>query len=273
MVEVLQKSEVGETFDLDWDDGHVVPAVIYPDLAFLFKQLETVALREVQAKAGEKVLDVGCGRATDAVELAKDSGKCIGLEPSEKMIGYAKSCIRDNGNSVCLVRGLGEYLPLKDASLNKVVCKGALDHFPHPELAIEEMARVLRSDGKAVIAVVNLESLSCRLGRTIFVRLRKMLRREESIYEKMWQTPIDHTYRFDHRTIRSLASEYMEVDRCVGISLLFGCPWWGMILSKMPQRVSSIILVMLDGLARRLPWISDVVLVRCSPKRKPSAAT
>jgi len=267
MVELSRRAAVEETFDLDWDDGHVVPKVIYPDLAFLFKQLEAIALRQVEAQPGEEVLDVGCGRATDAVELAKDSGECIGLEPSDKMIMYAKSCIRENGNTVHLVRGLGEYLPLKTGSLDKIVCKGALDHFPRPQVAIEEMARVLRPSGKAVIAVVNLESLSCRLGRTVFVRIRKMLRREESIYEKMWETPIDHTYRFDHKSIRSLVSVHMEIDRCVGISLLFGCPWWGMLLNKLPEQVSSSILVILDRLARRLPSLSDVVVVRCSPKR------
>ncbi len=268
MVELSQKPGLGETFDLDWDDKHVVPPIIYPDLTFLFKQLETIALKEVQVRAGEEVLDVGCGRATDAVELSKNSGRCIGLEPSQRMLSYAKTCVRQNGNGVSLIRGLGEHLPLKDASLDKIVCKGALDHFPHPQVAIEEMARVLRPNGKAVIAVANLQSLSCRLGRTIFVRLRKVLRREESIYEKMWETPIDHTYRFDYKSIRVLVDSHLEVDRCVGVSLLFGFPWWGMVLNRMPRRVSSTILVILDGLARRLPSLSDVVIVRCSPKRR-----
>lgn len=267
MIELSHNAGIGETFDLDWDDGHVVPPVVYPDLAFLFKQLETIALREVQAGPGEEVLDVGCGRATDAVALSKNCGRCIGLEPSQTMITYAKDCIHEDNNNVNLIRGLGEHLPLKRASLDKIVCKGALDHFPHPQAAIEEMARVLRSDGKAVIAVANLESLSCRLGRSFFVRLRKALRREESIYEKMWETPIDHTYRFDYKSIRALVGPYMEVDRCVGVSLLFGFPWWGMVLSKLPPRVSSWILLTLDRVARRLPSLSDVVVLRCSPKR------
>ena len=267
MVELSRNAEVGETFDLDWDDGHVVPPVIYPDLAFLFKQLGTIALREVQVSPGDQVLDVGCGRATDAVELDRTSGRCIGVEPSQTMVTYAKCYIRENSSGVNLVRGLGEHLPLKNGSLDKIVCKGALDHFPHPQVAIQEMARVLRDDGKAVIAVANLESLSCRLGRTFFVRMRKALRRKQSIYEKIWETPIDHTYRFDYKSIGELVSPYLEVDRCVGVSLLFASPWWGMVLSKMPRQVSSTILVILDKLARRLPSLSDVVVVRGSPRR------
>ena len=28
--------------DLEWDDNHVVPSVVYPDLAFLFQQMNKV---------------------------------------------------------------------------------------------------------------------------------------------------------------------------------------------------------------------------------------
>lgn len=267
MVELSENLGTVEDFDLDWDDKHVVPPTIYPDLAFLFNQLEAVALREVQPDAGEEILDVGCGRATDATALAKKSGRCIGLEPSGNMIRYARQCISQNGTNVGLIRGLGEYLPLKASSLDKIVCKGALDHFPRPQVAIEEMARVLKPDGRAVIGVANLESLSCRLGRSTFVRIRKILRRQESIYEKMWETPFDHTYRFDYKSIRELVEPHMEIERCVGVSLLFGLPWWGMILNRLPRRVAGGVLRLLDSVARRIPSLSDVVVVRCKPRK------
>jgi SAM-dependent methyltransferase len=266
MFEASERIENELDFDLDWDDKHVVPETVYPDLAFLFRRLEEVTVGEVEARGGEQILDVGCGRANDAMELAERSGICCGIEPSKKMILHARGQIARNGTQVVLLRGIGEHLPIKNNSFDKVVCKGALDHFGCPTKAVEEMARILRPQGKAVIAVANLESFSCRLGRTVFVRIRKLLRREESIYEKMWETPFDHTYRFDYAALRTLVEPYLVVERCSGVSLLFGVPWWGMLLNKMPKRVSSAILSILDKVAHRMPWLSDVIVIRCSPK-------
>jgi SAM-dependent methyltransferase len=271
MIEASDRIENKSEFDLDWDDSHVVPSTVYPDLAFLFRQLEEVTLRKVNAKGGEEILDIGCGRATDAMELAQKSGRCCGLEPSENMILHARDIIHQNGTEVVLLRGIGEHLPLKNNSFDKVVCKGALDHFACPTKAVEEMARILRPQGKAIIAVANLESFSCRLGRSMFIRFRKLLRREESIYEKMWETPFDHTYRFDYASLRCLVEPYLEVEQCYGVSLLFGLPWWGMLLNKMPRRISLAILNILDKVARRLPSLSDAIVIECSPKPRENA--
>jgi SAM-dependent methyltransferase len=265
-MEAAERIEDKSEFDLDWDDRHVVPPVVYPDLAFLFSQLEEVTIRKVDAKDGEEILDVGCGRATDAMLLAERSGKCFGVEPSENMIMHALGQINQNGTHVVLLRGIGEHLPIRDGSFDKVVCKGALDHFASPSKAVEEMARVVKPEGKVVITVANLESFSCRLGRAIFIRIRKVLRREESIYEKMWEIPFDHTYRFDYVSLRRLVEPHLEVEESYGVSLLFGFPWWGMVLNRMPRPLSFAVLKGLDKLARRLPSLSDAIVIRCKSK-------
>ena len=97
------------------------------------------------------------------------------------------------------------------------------------------MARVVKPGGTVIITVANLDCLGFRLGRTFFVRFRKMLRREESIYEKIWQTPFDHTFRFDYKTLNKMVKQHMKVDESIGISLFFASPWWGSILSKLPR--------------------------------------
>ena len=130
-------------FDLDWHDDHVVPKVMFPDLEFFFDRLSEATFDAVNPRNGERVLDVGCGRANDAMDLARRGGSCLGLEPSETMIHHAQKEIAKDGTGVALLRGIGEDMPLKDHSVDKVVCTGALDHFPTPEKAIREMARVV----------------------------------------------------------------------------------------------------------------------------------
>jgi ubiquinone/menaquinone biosynthesis C-methylase UbiE len=251
-------------FDLDWDDKHVVPQVVFPDLQFFFDRLSEATLDAVNPQSGEMVLDVGCGRANDAMDLARRGGSCLGLEPSETMICHAKSEIAKDGTGVALLRGIGEDMPLKSHSFDKVVCKGALDHFPTPERAVKEMARVVKPGGTVIITVANLDCLGFRLGRTFFVRFRKLLRREESIYEKIWQTPFDHTFRFDYKTLNKMVRQHMKVDESIGISLFFASPWWGSVLSKLPRPISRGMLRMLDGVARYIPSLSDGVVLKCS---------
>lgn len=253
-----------DDFDLDWHDDHVVPKVMFPDLEFFFERLSEATFDAVNPRKGEQVLDVGCGRANDAMDLARRGGSCLGLEPSETMIYHAKRDIAKDGTGVVLLRGIGEDMPLKSHSLDKVICKGALDHFPTPEKAIMEMARVVKPGGAVIITVANLDSLGFRLGRTFFVRFRKMLRREESIYEKIWQTPFDHTYRFDYKTLNKMVKQHMKVDDSIGVSLFFASPWWGSILSKLPRLISRAILRILDAVARHVPSLSDGVVLKCS---------
>jgi len=251
-------------FDLDWDDKHVVPQVVFPDLEFFFDRLSEATLDAVNPRNGERVLDVGCGRANDAMDLARRGGSCLGLEPSETMICHAKREIAKDGTGVALLRGIGEDMPLKSHSFDKVVCKGALDHFPTPERAVKEMARVVKPGGTVIITVANLDCLGFRLGRTFFVRFRKLLRREESIYEKIWQTPFDHTFRFDYKTLNKMVRQHMKVDESIGISLFFASPWWGSILSRLPRPMSRGMLRMLDMVARHIPSLSDGVVLKCS---------
>jgi len=253
-----------DDFDLDWHDDHVVPPHMFPDLEFFFERLSAATFEAVDPGGGKTVLDVGCGRANDAMDLARMGGKCLGLEPSETMIYIAQKDIARDGTGVALLRGIGEDMPLRSHCFDRVVCKGALDHFPTPEKAIMEMARVVKPGGVVIITVANLDCLGFRLGRTFFVRLRKLLRRKESIYERIWQTPFDHTFRFDYRTLNQMVKRHMKVDEAIGVSLFFASPWWGSMLSHLPRPVYRGILRALDAAGRHVPSMADGVVLKCS---------
>lgn len=255
----------GMEFDTSWDDDHVVPDIMFPDLTFLFERMKQATAQQVEAKAGERILDVGCGRAIDVAGVATGNWQCHGLEPSDKMIRHAKSYLAEKGADVVLIRGIGEKLPFKDGAFDKVMCKGALDHFPNPEKAIEEMARVLKPHGKAIISIANFESLSFRLGRRLYQVIGLFYRKGKD-EKRVWHVPDDHAYKFDYATLHRMVKPHMDVERAVGVSMFFAFPWWGLVLQRMPDRMSSGVLRGLDRMARLMPSLSDTLVFRCTPK-------
>ncbi len=252
-------------FDIEWDDGQLFPKVIYPDADFMLRRMNEATLESVSPVQGEVILDIGCGRGIDGVELAKKGAVVIGLEPSHTMIKHARNHISENGVNMSLIRGLGEYVPLRAQSVDKVVCKGALDHFPDPSMVMEQIAMVLRPGGKAIIAIANFESLGFKLGRTVWW-FRKNLGFKAPTGRMLWEVPEDHTYKFDYSSLRRLVDKCLEVEKASGVSLLFGLPWWGMFLAKLPKNISLAVLRSLDKAARHFPSLSDVVVLRCRMK-------
>jgi len=229
--------------DLDWSDRDLLPPVVYPDTVFLFDRMTEATLEMLAGKGEQRVLDVGCGNAVDCWELERVGCWVVGVDPSEIMLKKAKGYVDAKSSQVLLVRAIGEQLPFKTHSFDGVMCKGALDHFYDPVETIAEMARVLKPGGKVVIAIANLASLCCRL-----------VKRE---------IPADHNYRFDYSVLKTIIRDHLEIEEYIGVSLLWGFPLWGKLLAKSPAGISKVVLKFLDRIARRLPTLSDVIVLRC----------
>jgi len=254
--------------DLEWNDNDVVPAVVYPNLDFLFQQMLHLTLAEVAAGHGERILDVGCGRAIDGARLSEKGAQVIGLEPSRVMIARAKEHLGTSNALVALAQGIGENLPFKTHSFDKVICKGALDHFFSPSQTMGEIARVLKPDGEMILSIANFNSLGFRLGKRLYP-LTKSLAPSLAKERQPWELPPDHKYKFDYPFLTTLVKQHFEVRKAKGISLFFGLPLWGSFLSKLPHSVSYALLKTLDKLARPFPSLADVILMKCTPIHEP----
>ncbi len=257
-----------EEIDLEWNDDDVVPDVLHPNLDFLFQQMLHLTLKEVAPGHGELILDVGCGRAIDGARLSEKGAQVIGLEPSRVMLVRAKEYLTENNARVVLAQGIGENLPFKSQSFDKVMCKGALDHFLSPDKTMEEIARVLKPRGEMIVSIANFDNLGFRLGKRLYPAT-KFLSPSLAKERKPWELPLDHTYKFDYPLLGSLLKHHFEIKKTKGISLFFGLPLWGSFLSRLPHSVSYALLRILDKLARPFPSQADVILIKCTPIYRP----
>jgi len=107
-------------------------------------------------RAGETVLDVGCGAGMDLLLAARAvgaRGKAIGVDMTAAMRERALFAAAALGlANVEVLEGVAEALPLPDASVDTVISNGVLNLAPDKDAAFGEIARVLAPGGRLLLA-------------------------------------------------------------------------------------------------------------------------
>jgi SAM-dependent methyltransferase len=255
-------------FDLDYSI-HDFEADPYPDSQYLYRRIEEAMISEGTLPGG-RTLDVACGVGKIAIEIGKRDTRGFGLEPSNEMLGLSRYLF-PKADAV-FVRGVAESLPFADASFDRIICQGALDHFVSPDDFMREAARVVRPDGRVVIALANYESLSCKLGRGVHALAKRFFNRELYAHRPYYAIPLDHFHKGDLAFVRKLGGEELRLERTYGISLLWllraGERWsWGKTLARWPKPLASSAIVALDQIAYRTPLLADMIVSVWKPNR------
>ncbi|MCL0078846.1 class I SAM-dependent methyltransferase [Dehalococcoidia bacterium] len=109
-------------------------------------------INDTPSVTGAKILDVGCGDGylLERVRknLALHNENLFGVDISSNRIKFAKRRNKD----IPLFVADAENLPFKDGMFDLVMCTATLEHLFHPINGINEITRVLRSGGKAIIS-------------------------------------------------------------------------------------------------------------------------
>jgi ubiquinone/menaquinone biosynthesis C-methylase UbiE len=99
-----------------------------------------------------RLLDVACGPGVVTAALAPEASSVTGFDATEAMLEKAKArCAGAGLSNVAFRSGDAENLPFEDAEFDGVVTRLAIHHFAAPQRALDEMFRVLRPGGAAVI--------------------------------------------------------------------------------------------------------------------------
>jgi ubiquinone/menaquinone biosynthesis C-methylase UbiE/DNA-binding transcriptional ArsR family regulator len=97
-------------------------------------------------------LDIGTGTGRMLEVFAGDIQRGLGVDMSREMLALARSKLEEKGITNCQVRQGDMYdLAMPDASIDLAVIHQVLHFADEPALAIQEVARVLRPGGRALI--------------------------------------------------------------------------------------------------------------------------
>lgn len=157
-----------------------------------FPELIKQILTYLEIKPEDKLLDIGCGAALITRELILASNNIVGLDANYQMIKHAPI-------STHRVLGVGDALPFKNASFDKILCHSVFQYFPdlnYSENVISEMMRLLSENGSFLI--MDIPNLA-KKQQYLSVKGEETTRLTRLFYEKSWfKNLIPNAQIFDH---------------------------------------------------------------------------
>lgn len=154
---------------------------------------------DYNAFAGQKILDVGCGLATDLSRFARGNAQVTGIDIAPKAIELAQQNFAQRnltGDFVCMD---GENMTFADNEFDFVYCHTVLHFTPNPEKMISEIKRVLKPGGRALLMTINRQSWLYFLHRLVKLKIDYM---DSPVFHKFNYNEFDQlTDVFSHKRI------------------------------------------------------------------------
>ncbi len=105
-----------------------------------------------------EVLEVGCGLGTDAINFVRRGARYTGVDLTEASIELARRRFEFEGLTADLRVADAEALPFADDRFDLVYSHGVLHHTPDTQRAINEVYRVVKPGGTAMVMLYHKNS-------------------------------------------------------------------------------------------------------------------
>lgn len=110
----------------------------------------------LHTRAGERVLEVGCGAAAGARSQIERGVAAVGLDVSHRMLQHSRRIDEATGTGVPVVQATAEVLPFRGGTFDVVATSyGALPFVADADRVLAEIQRVLVPGGRTVLAVTH----------------------------------------------------------------------------------------------------------------------
>jgi ubiquinone/menaquinone biosynthesis C-methylase UbiE len=219
---------VSEWFERWFGDDYLE---LYPhrDDAEAVKAVALLATHGV-VRAGERVLDLACGAGRHSAALAAAGTEVTGLDLSLPLLKAA----RKRGITAPLVRGDMRCLPIRDGSFDAVVnlftSFGYFDDDGDHDLALREVARVLRPGGRFALDFLNAPAVRAglvqrdekQLGKRRVVQERRISEGGRSVIKTINLVDEDRSFIEQVRLFERAELEAMLARAGLRVSSVFG---------------------------------------------------
>jgi ubiquinone/menaquinone biosynthesis C-methylase UbiE len=119
----------------------------------------------------KRVLEIGCGLGTDAINFARAGADYTGVDLTERSIELVQRRFAFENLQGYLQTADAEKLPFADNSFDLIYSHGVLHHTPDTQRAINEAHRVLKPGGKAMVMLYHKNSYNYRVNIMLLRRM------------------------------------------------------------------------------------------------------
>ena len=156
------------------------------------------------------MLEVGVGLGADHQRFAEGGARLTGVDLTERAIKHTQQRLTAFGLKSRLLTADAENLPFGDESLDMVYSWGVLHHSPNTPKAVDEVWRVLRTDGSARVMIYHTHSM---VGYMLWFRYALLAGRPgrslAAIYAQHLESPGTKAYTVDEA--RKLFARFSKV--------------------------------------------------------------
>ena len=185
-----------EKMAAEWQaQAHAHPQ--YIDRASILNHWEAEVLPQLVDWLGEvhgPILDVGCGvghLGRALTEMGRGDTELVGTDFQRDLLAEARV------GYIGLVEGDVHHLPFRDGAFSAAIASNSLHHFPYPDKALLEIARILRPGG----VLIGYDPRYV----TPLEKLKKLLRRHDKAFTE------------DHKAFR--VDEYRDLLNASGLTV------------------------------------------------------
>ena len=119
----------------------------------MHRRVNNIDLDRLHVIAGDRVLDLGCARGEQTIQLAQAGLRVVGADIRSEMVEALRTQAASSGLPVeAWTLDVQQGLP-QPGTFDAVVCTEVLEHVPDYRTAMVEIVRALRPGGRACIAV------------------------------------------------------------------------------------------------------------------------
>lgn len=199
---------------------------------------------EISRRGRKKILDIGCGDGSFIIRFKKYC-EVFGVDVSRRAIKIAKEA----GIDAYTVDVSCEKLPFEDEYFDIVYMGDVIEHLVNPDFAINEAARVIKSNGFLVLSTPNLASWLNRL--LLLLGMQPLFSEVSTIRNfgrlgRSGSFPVGHLRLFTYEALK----EFLIYYRFKIINVV-GANYEG--LSKLLSKI--------DRIFSKIPSLSSIVIV------------
>ena len=178
------------------------------------KEWHIPAAADFASSAGLKVLEIGCGLGTDGAQFAAAGADYTGIDLTDAAVDLARKRFAISGLKGEFQTADAEKLDFADESFDLVYSHGVLHHTPDTQRAVDEIWRVLRPGGRAVVMLYHRDSYNYRVNISVFRRVGARLLKSESgirVVQKITGEPLD-SLREHAQQLQANEEKYLKPD-------------------------------------------------------------